>query len=142
MAIDEHDVSAAIAAASRARRVPVHVADDPPLCDFYFAATLRDGPVQIAVSTGGAGPALAGRLRDRIQRALPPDLGAAVERFGQLRAAVRRALPHASEAKARMRWLADFGRATPWSELAALDDAAIEALAQAARTTSGDVFSA
>lgn len=128
-AIDEPAVSVAICEASRARRIPVHVADVPELCDFYFAAMTREGPVQIAISTGGAGPALAGRLRDRIREALPEDLAAAVTNFGRLRAAVRRAMPRDDQGKARMRWLLRHGRAASWAELANLDDAAIARLA-------------
>jgi precorrin-2 dehydrogenase / sirohydrochlorin ferrochelatase len=132
VAIDEHGVSREISRASRALRIPVHVADDPPLCDFYFAATAREGPVQIAISTGGAGPALAGRLRDRIRGVLPEGLGVAVERFGRLRHAVRRAMPRDDQGPARMKWLGDYGRGAPWEELAALDDARIAELADEA----------
>ncbi len=127
--IDEHDTSAEIARLSRARHIPVHVADDPPNCDFYFAAIHRDEPVQIAVSTGGAGPVLAGKLRDHLAANLPDDLGLATQRFGALRAAVRQACPEDSAGKHRMRWLRDFGRAASWSELAALDEVRIAELA-------------
>ncbi len=137
-AVDQRDVSVAICEASRARRIPVHVADDPPLCDFYFAATLRDGPIQVAISTGGAGPALAGRLRDRIRSALPPGAGRAVERFGRLRAAVREAMPRDDQSKARMRWLTAYGRGAEWSDLEALDDDRIAALAREAARASAE----
>jgi siroheme synthase-like protein len=123
VAIDDPTVSARIAAACRARRIPVHVADNKPLCDFYFPAVHREGPVQIAVSTGGAGPALADRLRDRIAAALPREVGEAVERFGQLRAAVRAVDPETGASRRRMRWLNGFGREASWPDLAALSDA-------------------
>lgn len=135
VAIDDHAESARICHASRARRIPVHVADDPPLCDFYFAAMERRGPVQVAVSTGGAGPALAGRLRNRLAAALPERLEEAVERFGRLRAAVRSALPDDAQMKARMRWLTAFGRSAPWDELAELSDERIAQLAAEARSS-------
>ncbi len=127
VAIDDPTVSKLIAAACRARRIPVHVADDKPHCDFYFPAIHRDGPIQIAVSTGGAGPALAARLRDRIAAALPAGAGHAVERFGRLRAAVRAADPAARKdaSRRRMRWLNGFGREATWGDLEGLSDAQI-----------------
>ncbi len=128
VAVDEPGVSATISLAARALGVPVHVADDPPLCDFYFPATARDGPVRVAVSTGGAGPALAGRLRSLLAAALPADTGEAVRRFGLLRASVRRALPQARWSRARMQALTRVARETPWPTLSSLDDQAIAAL--------------
>jgi siroheme synthase-like protein len=53
----------------------VNIADDPARCSFILPAVARDGTVSIAVSTGGASPALAGWLRDRIVDALGPGLG-------------------------------------------------------------------
>jgi len=53
----------------------VNVADDPSRCSFILPAVARDGSVSIAVSTGGASPALAGWLRDRIVEALGSGIG-------------------------------------------------------------------
>jgi siroheme synthase-like protein len=53
----------------------VNVADDPGRCSFVLPAVARDGAVTVAVSTGGASPALAAWLRDRVVDALGPGLG-------------------------------------------------------------------
>lgn len=118
-AVDDPEVSQRIARVCRAHRVPVNVADVPPLCDFYFAAIHRDGPVQVAVSTGGKGPRLAARVRGEIAKLLSGPsgeerehgkkmgtVGEAVERAGRLREKLREIVPGMSEAdsKARMRW--------------------------------------
>jgi precorrin-2 dehydrogenase / sirohydrochlorin ferrochelatase len=47
------------------RRVFCNVADVPHLCTFILPALHRRGPITLAVSTGGASPALAQHLRDR-----------------------------------------------------------------------------
>jgi len=46
----------------------VNVLDDPELCNYIFPSTFREGPLQVAVSTGGASPALAKHIRKKIQR--------------------------------------------------------------------------
>lgn len=45
------------------RRMLVNVADVPHLCNFILPAVFRDGPVAVAVSTNGASPALAQRMK-------------------------------------------------------------------------------
>ena len=44
----------------------VNVVDVPPLCNFILPAIIRSGPLAIAISTAGASPALAKRIRDEI----------------------------------------------------------------------------
>ncbi len=125
VAIDEPEVSREIFLACRERGIVVHVADRPELCDFWFAAVHREGPVQVAISTGGAGPALAGRLRDELAATLPKNLAAAVEGFGRLRQAAR-SMPLG----VRMAWLRERARALSWNELASLDEARVEGLVE------------
>jgi len=69
------EVDAAVAADAEAAGVWVNSADDPDHCSFYLPSVHRDGPVTIAVSTGGASPALATWLRRRAGQQLGPELG-------------------------------------------------------------------
>src|SRR5437667_11638184 len=44
----------------------VNVVDVPPLCSFILPAIVRSGPLAIAISTSGASPALAKRMKREI----------------------------------------------------------------------------
>ena len=50
-----------------------NVADVPELCNFILPAVHREGPIAVAVSTGGASPALAKRLRSQIAELVGPE---------------------------------------------------------------------
>lgn len=125
VATDDPALSVQVALACRARRIPVNTADVPEWCDFYLPALHLDGPVQIAVSTGGEGPVLAARLRDLVARALPSGVSDAVRRFGAIRRAIRQADPDASSGPLRMRFLKDLGATWALPALAAADPAEI-----------------
>jgi precorrin-2 dehydrogenase / sirohydrochlorin ferrochelatase len=67
--------------------------DDPPFCDFYFPSVVRRGDLQIAISTAGASPALAQRLRKEINAQLPLDAGDWLEDLANLRREVLQVEP-------------------------------------------------
>jgi precorrin-2 dehydrogenase / sirohydrochlorin ferrochelatase len=88
-ATDDRAANAEVAADARARGVPTNVVDDPALCDWIAPAVLERGDLVVAVSTGGAAPALAGRVRDRIAEAIGPEYGPAVEILRRVRRRLR-----------------------------------------------------
>lgn len=55
-----------VAADARERRIFCNVEDVPELCTFILPAIRRRGPITLAVSTDGASPVLAQRLRDEL----------------------------------------------------------------------------
>ena len=57
---------------AEARGMLCNVADVPELCSFILPAVHREGPIVVAVSTGGASPALAKRLRSEIAELVGP----------------------------------------------------------------------
>ena len=52
-----------LAAATRARCIPVNIEDVPHLCDLHVPALVRRGDLLLSVSTGGAAPALSAAVR-------------------------------------------------------------------------------
>jgi precorrin-2 dehydrogenase / sirohydrochlorin ferrochelatase len=82
-AIDDNELSHKIVIMCRERRIPVNAADIPNLCDFYFGAQIRDGPLQIMISTNGNGPRLAALIKDRLQqKGLSGSEGKAILKIG------------------------------------------------------------
>jgi precorrin-2 dehydrogenase/sirohydrochlorin ferrochelatase len=87
-ATNDPAVNGAVARAARERAVPVNVVDQPAQSSFIVPATVSRGRLQVAVSTAGASPAFAVRLRKRLDEQLGPGLGAYVEAMAQARALV------------------------------------------------------
>jgi precorrin-2 dehydrogenase/sirohydrochlorin ferrochelatase len=65
-ATNDTEVNIAVSEAGERRAMLVNVVDVPPLCNFILPAIVRSGPLAIAISTAGASPALAKRMRDEI----------------------------------------------------------------------------
>ncbi len=65
-ATDDTDVNIAVFADAEERAMLVNVVDVPPLCNFILPAIVRTGPLAIAISTAGASPALAKRMKREI----------------------------------------------------------------------------
>jgi precorrin-2 dehydrogenase/sirohydrochlorin ferrochelatase len=84
-ATDDPAVNRAVFAEAEAAGVLINAVDDPPFCDFYFPSVVRRGDLQIAISTAGASPALAQRLRKEINALLPLDTGDWLTELGNLR---------------------------------------------------------
>jgi precorrin-2 dehydrogenase/sirohydrochlorin ferrochelatase len=78
-------VNRAVFAEAEAAGTLINAVDDPPFCDFYFPSVVRRGDLQIAISTAGASPALAQRLRKEINALLPLDTGDWLAELGNLR---------------------------------------------------------
>jgi siroheme synthase-like protein len=88
-ATDDGAINAAVAEEGRARGVWVNAADDPAHCDAILPAVVRRGALTIAVGTGGASPALARAVRERLELALPEAYGALAEIAGGVRSELR-----------------------------------------------------
>jgi precorrin-2 dehydrogenase/sirohydrochlorin ferrochelatase len=129
-AIDEVEVSRAICTLCREARIPVNVADIPPSCDFYFGSQIRDGPLQIMISTNGQSPKLANIIRRSIEESLPKNAGEAISKVGSLRSKLKERAPGVGGdvGRKRMRWMVDVCTSWEMEELALLDDELINKL--------------
>jgi precorrin-2 dehydrogenase / sirohydrochlorin ferrochelatase len=70
---------------AKRRRVLCNVVDDPEHCDFYYGSAVRRGSLQIAISTGGHSPALAQRLRKRLEKEFGTEYEDWLEEIGKRR---------------------------------------------------------
>jgi uroporphyrin-III C-methyltransferase / precorrin-2 dehydrogenase / sirohydrochlorin ferrochelatase len=74
-ATSDQAVNRAVAAAAKARRIPVNVVDQPALCSFILPSIIERAPLVVAVSSGGASPVLARLLRARLESLIPAAYG-------------------------------------------------------------------
>ncbi|UJA21790.1 bifunctional precorrin-2 dehydrogenase/sirohydrochlorin ferrochelatase [Thermoleophilia bacterium SCSIO 60948] len=65
-ATDDTDVNISVYDAAEERAMLVNIVDVPSLCNFILPAIVRTGPLAIAISTAGASPALAKRMKREI----------------------------------------------------------------------------
>ncbi|HPB97738.1 MAG TPA: bifunctional precorrin-2 dehydrogenase/sirohydrochlorin ferrochelatase [Polyangiaceae bacterium] len=86
----------------RALGVWVNVVDDPSRCDFHIPAVVERGKVQVAISTGGASPALSRMLKEQLGGHLEPSLGAYVELVEQARGRIKQLMSDRGYEERRM----------------------------------------
>src|SRR5437764_6149752 len=79
-ATDDTDTNIAVFDDAERRSMLCNVVDVPPLCNFILPAIWRQGPLAVAISTAGASPALAKRMKREIEAAFGP----AYARFAEI----------------------------------------------------------
>jgi len=132
-ATDDHRVNRRLADEAKAAGVLANMGDSPTSGTFLAPAVLTRGDLVIAISTGGGSPALAKKLRQRLEQTIGPEYEAYLTALRLLRERARRAIadPRARQAVFRRAVESDL------FERAARGDAAgvaacIEGLLQAA----------
>jgi precorrin-2 dehydrogenase/sirohydrochlorin ferrochelatase len=63
---DDTEINIRVYEDAERRAMLVNIVDVPPLCNFILPAIVRTGPLAIAISTAGASPALAKRMKREI----------------------------------------------------------------------------
>lgn len=88
--------------AARAVGTPVNVADQETSGDFHLPALTGQGPLKVAVSTGGSAPGFAAVLVRELGASLAPGLGDYVRLLDAVRAALRDRFPDDSKLRQRL----------------------------------------
>jgi siroheme synthase-like protein len=73
------------AAEARTLGLPLNVSDRPKLCTFIMPAVIKRGALQVAISTGGASPALAKMLRQELSETIGEEYATALAIMGAVR---------------------------------------------------------
>lgn len=84
-ATDQREVNSKVSEEARSAGIPVNVVDDPELCTFIVPSTVRRGPLQVSVSTGGRSPAFAKFMRRELEQAVGQEYGTLAEIAGHMR---------------------------------------------------------
>lgn len=84
-ATNDAAVNKAVYDEATAAGIPVNVVDDMEHCTFIAPSIIRRGDLMIAISTGGRGPALAVRLREKLEREIGEEYGQRLRLLGELR---------------------------------------------------------
>ena len=96
-----------ISRVARRSGVLCNVVDVPELCDYYYPAVVRRGALQIAISTSGESPALAQRLRKKLEKQFGPEYAAWVKQLGHARRELNATAEDAEERKSELHSMAN-----------------------------------
>lgn len=106
-ATGERALNARIAADAAERRLFANVVDDAELSRFQVPAIIDRSPLTIAISTAGAAPALASRVRETLERVLDHALGELVSLAQRHRGRIARRFTDLAERRGFYGWLHD-----------------------------------
>jgi len=85
VATDTQDLHKQIYEESRNSRVLVNSVDNTAYCDFIFPSYIKKGDLTISISTSGASPAMAKRVRIYIEKLIPSNIGEFLKEMRGLR---------------------------------------------------------
>jgi precorrin-2 dehydrogenase/sirohydrochlorin ferrochelatase len=131
-ATNDTDVNIAVYEDAERRAMLVNVVDVPPLCNFILPAIVRTGPLAIAISTAGASPALAKRIKVQIAREFGEPYARLAVLLNEVRGWAKGTLPTYQDRKAFFEGIVN-GDPDPIELLKAGDEAAVRALIASAQ---------
>ncbi len=88
-ATDDHNINLAVVKETNRTGVLVNVVDDPGNSDFIVPSCLRRGDVTVAISTSGRSPALARKIRSRLEKDLEKEYAALALLVDEVRVEVK-----------------------------------------------------
>ncbi|HWI22127.1 MAG TPA: bifunctional precorrin-2 dehydrogenase/sirohydrochlorin ferrochelatase [Baekduia sp.] len=134
---DDTDVNIAVYDDAERRAMLVNIVDVPPLCNFILPAIVRTGPIAVAISTAGASPALAKRMKHEVSELFGEEYATLAVMLNDARGWAKATLPTYQDRKAFFEDIVN-GDPDPIALLRAGDAKAVSELiasAQAARGT-------
>jgi precorrin-2 dehydrogenase/sirohydrochlorin ferrochelatase len=96
-ATSSNAVHRAIYREAQKRGILCNIVDVPELCDFYYGSVVQRGDLQIAISTAGASPSLAKRLRKKFEDEFGADYAEWLKALARERHKIRRTNATADE---------------------------------------------
>src|SRR5881398_1231796 len=133
-ATDDTDINIAVYNDAERRAMLVNVVDVPPLCNFILPAIVRTGPLAIAISTAGASPALAKRMKREIAETYGEPYARLAEMLNEARGWAKATLPTYQDRKVYFESIVN-GDPDPVELLRAGDEQAVRDLIAAAQRT-------
>jgi precorrin-2 dehydrogenase/sirohydrochlorin ferrochelatase len=112
----------------------VNIVDVPPLCNFILPAIVRTGPLAIAISTAGASPALAKRMKREVGELFGDEYARLAIMLNDARGWAKGTLPTYQDRKAFFEGIVN-GRPDPIELLRAGDEQAVLDLIAGAQRT-------
>ena len=131
---DDTDVNIGIYEDAERRAMLVNVVDVPPLCNFILPAIVRTGPLAIAISTAGASPALAKRIKAEIADEYGEPYARLAELLNEVRGWAKGNLPTYQDRKVFFESIVN-GEPDPVELLRQGDEQAVRDLIAAAQST-------
>jgi siroheme synthase-like protein len=135
-ATEDSELNTRVFADAEARAMLVNVADVPPLCNFILPAIVRTGPLAIAISTAGASPALAKRIKAQIADSYGEPYARLAVLLNEVRGWAKGTLPTYQDRKAFFEGIVN-GDPDPIELLREGDEAAVRELIARAQRSSG-----
>jgi precorrin-2 dehydrogenase/sirohydrochlorin ferrochelatase len=135
-ATDDTDINIRVYDDAETRAMLVNVVDVPPLCNFILPAIVRTGPLAIAISTAGASPALAKRIKAQIADVYGEPYSRLAVLLNEVRGWAKGTLPTYQDRKAFFEGIVN-GDPDPIELLREGDEAAVRELIARAQRSSG-----
>src|SRR3954465_10715238 len=130
---DDTDINIGIYEDAERRAMLVNVVDVPPLCNFILPAIVRTGPLAIAISTAGASPALAKRMKAEVGELFGAEYAQLAVMLNDVRGWAKGTLPTYQDRKAFFEGIVN-GEPDPIALLRSGDAQAVRDLIEGART--------
>ncbi|MGB9792877.1 MAG: precorrin-2 dehydrogenase/sirohydrochlorin ferrochelatase family protein [Thermacetogeniaceae bacterium] len=122
VATDDSKLNERVAELCRKRGILVNVVDNPDMSTFFVPASIRRGPICVSISTGGASPLLAKRIREYLEPRLAPELGEVAVLLETAREKIKKRFPE------QIQRLRELERLLPEKFLDGLDEEKLKSL--------------